>query len=65
MKLPTNVPIEKMPLRKVGEMLGQYFLMTCKVDGRRYPTDSINNMFMSFGRILSHDQANQIIRIDV
>lgn len=46
-------------------MFGRYFLMICKVNGGMYYIDSINNLFMFFGRVLKHELDNWIIKIGV
>lgn len=44
-----NIPIEKMDMREFNEQLQQFLLQVIKLNGKRYPSESLMNMFRCFG----------------
>ena len=60
MNIATDIPVEKIPLQELGVILSKFFFMVCKVDGSRYPTESIKNLLMSFNRIILREQKTRI-----
>jgi hypothetical protein len=60
MNVATDIPVEKIPLQELGVILSKFFLMVCKVDGSKYPTESIKNLLMSFNRIILREQKTRI-----
>ncbi|KAI5079751.1 hypothetical protein GOP47_0005230 [Adiantum capillus-veneris] len=54
--LECQVPLEKLDLRQLNDMLSQFFVVVCKQNGSLFPSDTLMGMLRCFGRMIKKEQ---------
>ncbi|KAI5071645.1 hypothetical protein GOP47_0013896 [Adiantum capillus-veneris] len=51
-----QVPLEKLDLCQLNDMLSQFFVVVCKQNGSLFPSDTLMGMLCCFGRMIKKEQ---------
>ncbi|KAI5068402.1 hypothetical protein GOP47_0016747 [Adiantum capillus-veneris] len=54
--LECQVPLEKLDLRQLNDMLSQFFVVVCRQNGSLFPSDTLMGMLRCFGRMIKKEQ---------